>query len=229
MYFFGKKFMNLDDENKDQSHERQIDWSGILDQYEVPTVFKDELLRPYFEQGDFVEPILDVGCGRGYFSNLLLKRGYRVFGIDLNSDLQSSENFDFQKRDFITFETDQKFNTILLVNVLTTAPPADRLKILKKIKEIKSESGVAYVVNTNADLFGNELDSETLTIRKGERDTYRLKVKLVNGECIEFDDYVIVPEEMEEMCKEVGLEIVERKDLKSQHQDKPIYQVYVLR
>ncbi|MFA6018243.1 MAG: class I SAM-dependent methyltransferase [Patescibacteria group bacterium] len=221
--------MNLDDENKDQSHERQIDWSGILDQYEVPTVFKDELLRPYFEQGDFVEPILDVGCGRGYFSNLLLKRGYRVFGIDLNSDLQSSENFDFQKRDFITFETDQKFNTILLVNVLTTAPPADRLKILKKIKEIKSESGVAYVVNTNADLFGNELDSETLTIRKGERDTYRLKVKLVNGECIEFDDYVIVPEEMEEMCKEVGLEIVERKDLKSQHQDKPIYQVYVLR
>ncbi|MEI7498603.1 MAG: methyltransferase domain-containing protein [Candidatus Falkowbacteria bacterium] len=222
-------FPNLQENNKTETNEQRIDWSEILHKYETPTVFKDELLRPYFEQVSLEEPIIDVGCGKGYFSHLLCERGYKVSGIDLNSQLQSDEKFDFQKVDFTAIETNRKFNTVLLVNILTTASFSDRLKILKKIKEIKTEEGIAYVVNTNANLFGSELDSESLSIRKVGENKYNLKIKLVDEQYIEFDDYVITQEEMERMCQEAGLQIIERKDLKSKEQDKPIYEVYLLK
>lgn len=212
-----------------QNETGRIDWADTLHKYETPTVFKDELLKPYFEGLNFKEPILDVGCGKGYFSHLLCERGYKVSGIDLNSQLQDNERFDFQKADFTSFETDKKFETVLMINILTTASPVDRLKMLKRIKEIKTEEGTAYVVNTNANLFGSEIDSETLSICKGEENKFKLKIKLVNGEHIEFDDYVITQEEMGDMCQEAGLQITERKDLKSKEHDEPIYEVYLLR
>ncbi len=224
-----EKFTNPQEKRQSEINDQRIDWSEILNKYETPTVFKEELLRPFFEQANLTEPILDVGCGKGYFSRLLCERGYKVSGIDLNSQLQSDDKFDFQKADFTSFETNRKFKTVLLVNILTTASLADRLKILKKIKEIKTDEGLAYVVNTNADLFGSELDSETLSVRKVEENKFSLKIKLVNGEYIEFDDYVITQEEMERMCQEAGLQIIERKDLKSKEHDKSIYEVYLLR
>ena len=111
-----------------------MDWSETLRKYEVPTVFKQKLLKPYFEGVDLKEPILDAGCGTGYFADILCKRGYKVSGIDLNSQLESNDNFDFQQADITTFKTDKKFETILLINILATAPPAERLKMLKKIQ-----------------------------------------------------------------------------------------------
>jgi 2-polyprenyl-3-methyl-5-hydroxy-6-metoxy-1,4-benzoquinol methylase len=220
---------NIQETNQTKDNGRRIDWSEILHKYETPTVFKNELLRPYFEKVNLKEPILDVGCGRGFFSRLLCGRGYKVSGIDLNGQLESDENFDFKKVDFVSFDTDRKFETILLVNILTTVSTADRLKILKKIKEIKTEEGIAYVVNTNANLFGTEYDSETLSIRKIKDGIFRLKIKLVNGEYIEFDDYVIPQEDMEKMCKEADLRIIDREGLKSKEHSKPIYEVYLLK
>jgi 2-polyprenyl-3-methyl-5-hydroxy-6-metoxy-1,4-benzoquinol methylase len=224
-----EKFEKQQEKNQAEDNDQRIDWSKILHKYETPTVFKDELLRPYFERESFREPILDVGCGKGYFSRILCGRGYRVSGIDLNSQLESSERFDFQKVDFTSFETNRKFETVLLINILTTVSPVDRLKMLKKIKEIKTEEGVAYVVNTNAALFGSELNTETLYINKIAENKFRLNIKLINGEYIEFDDYVISQEEMEKMCQEAGLQVIDRKDLKSKEHDKPIYEVYLLR
>ena len=116
------------------NNNERMDWSETLRKYEAPTVFKQKLLKPYFEGVDLKEPILDAGCGTGYFADILCKRGYKVSGIDLNSQLESNDNFDFQQADITTFKTDKKFETILLINILATAPPAERLKMLKKIQ-----------------------------------------------------------------------------------------------
>ncbi len=206
-----------------------IDWSDIINKYKVPTVLKDGLLRPYFETVVLKEPILDAGCGTGYFSGLLLKRGYRVSGVDLNSQLENGGGFDFHQADLASFETDKKFETILLINILTTVPPADRLKILKKIKEIKMADGIAYIVNVSGDLVGSDFDSEVLSSHKVGEDKVRLRIKLVNGEHIEFDDYVVSQREMVEICETAGLQIIERKDLKIDDLVKPIYEMYLLR
>lgn len=46
------------------------------------------LLEPPIERllPDKQTPILDVGCGNGYFANRLLDRGYTVYGIDASQD-----------------------------------------------------------------------------------------------------------------------------------------------
>lgn len=212
-----------------ENSKNRINWSEILKKYGVPTVLKDKLLRPYFEKVDVKESILDVGCGTGYFSGILCARGYKVSGVDLNSQLESTDRFDFDQADFVSFETNKKFQTILLINILTTVPFSDRIKILEKIKEIKTEEGIAYVVNTNADLVGTDFNSESLSSYRLADDKVRLKAKLVNGRSIEFDDYVIGREEMKEMCAMVGLYIVEIKDFQSEEIDKPIYEMYVLK
>ncbi|MFA6476119.1 MAG: class I SAM-dependent methyltransferase [Candidatus Paceibacterota bacterium] len=214
---------------KETKNNERIDWSKILSKYEVPTVLKDVLLKPYFETVELKEPILDAGCGTGYFSGLLLKRGYCVSGVDLNSHLENEEGFDFCQADLTSFETDKKFETILLINILTTVPLADRLKILKKIKEIKMADGVAYVVNVSGELVSSDFESETLSSHKIGKDKVRLRIKLVSGEHIEFDDYVVTQQEMVEICKTAGLQIIEKKDLKLDDLAKPVYEMYLLR
>ena len=78
---------------EDPTKNEHMDWSETLRKYEIPTVYKEALLRPYFENVDLKEPILDAGCGTGYFSNILCKRGYKVTGIDLNGELQSNDRY----------------------------------------------------------------------------------------------------------------------------------------
>ncbi len=214
---------------EEPNNNERMNWSETLRKYAVPTVFKDGLLRPYFEGVDLKEPILDAGCGTGYFADILCNRGYKVFGIDLNGQLESNEQFDFKQADIISFETDKKFETILLINILATASPADRLKIFKKIKELKTEEGIAYVVNTCAKLFGSDFDSESLSGHKTTEGRVKVRVKLVNGEFIEFEDYLVAEEEIKEMCETAGLRIIEKKDFKPEELEKPIYEMYLLK
>ncbi len=185
-------------------------------------------MRPYFEGVDLKEPILDAGCGTGYFADILCNRGYKVSGIDLNGQLENNDKFDFKQVDIIKFETDKKFETILLINILATASPDDRLKIFFKIKELKTEDGIAYVINTCAKLFGSDFDSESLSGHKTSEGRVKVRVELINGEFIEFEDYLVTEEEIKEMCAAVGLRIIEKKDFKPEELEKPIYELYLL-
>jgi len=214
---------------EDPTKNERMDWSETLRKYEIPTVYKEALLRPYFENVDLKEPILDAGCGTGYFSNILCKRGYKVTGIDLNGELQSNDRFDFMKADIIKFETDKNFETILLINILATAPPAERLKMLQKIKELKTESGTAYVVNTSTELFGSDFESDALSSHPVGENKVKVRAKLVDGKFIEFTDYLVTEKEIREMCKAVDLEIVEKQDFKPDELEKPVYETYSLK
>lgn len=215
--------------NEQPNNNERLDWSETLRQYEVPSVFKERLLRPYFEKADLKEPILDAGCGTGYFSKILNSRGLKVTGIDLNGQLESNDSFDFKQADITAFETDKKFETILLINILATAPPAERLKMLQKIKELKTEGGLAYVVNTNAELFGEDFEADNLSSRQLGDGKARVKVKLIDGQIIEFTDYLVGDEEIRKMCAATGLEIIEKKDFKPDELKKPIYNLYLVK
>jgi len=60
-------------------------------------------------------------------------------------------------------------------------------------------------------------------------DKFRLKIKLIDEGYIEFDNYVIYKEEMKRLCQETALQIIERRYLKSREQDKPFYELYLLK
>jgi len=213
---------------KPNDNER-MDWSETLRQYETPSVYKEKLLRPYFEKADLKEPILDAGCGTGYFSKILTERGLNVTGIDLNGDLESGDRFTFEKADITDYQTDKKFETILLINILATAPPADRLAIIKKVKELKTANGLAYIVNTNANLFGENFEGENLSGRRLAGDKAHVKVKLTDGKYIEFDDFLVSEDEIRKMCEEAGSQIVEKMNFKPDDLPKPVYELYLLK
>lgn len=215
--------------NEFPNNSERMDWSETLRQYEVPTVFKEGLLRPYFETANLKEPILDAGCGTGYFAKILNNRGLKVTGIDLNSQLESNGQFDFKQADITAFETDKKFETILLINILATAPPADRLKMLQKIRELKTENGLAYIVNTDAELFGEDFETDALSGHPTGEGKTKVKVKLIDGKSIEFTDYLVGDEEIRKMCEEAGLKIIEKQDFKPEELEKPIYNLYLVK
>lgn len=206
-----------------------IDWSEYLAQYGEPTIFKESLLKPFFETEQIIEPILDAGCGTGYFSVLLCKRGFHVFGIDLHTTVPKIDLFTFLESDIISFKTEQKFKTILLINILTTASKQKQLEILKKTASLKAPDGKIYVINTNSDLFGNNFDHQLLSIEKIYDGYVKVRTKLVNGQDIEFNDFTVTSEEMHQMCFEAKLNIKSEKQFSYPGIEKPIYNLYILK
>jgi 2-polyprenyl-3-methyl-5-hydroxy-6-metoxy-1,4-benzoquinol methylase len=210
---------------------QDIDWSKKLAEYETPTKMK-LLLGSYFETAEIKgEVVLDAGCGKGFFARILTARGYEVVGIDINGDLESDDLFHFQKANIVSFESDHKFETILLVNVLSCVSFKERLLILKNLKSLKTEDGLVYVVNTNADLLGADPApvSDLFKVEKKTDDLVHLKMKKVDDNWIEFDDYLITKKEMSKLCEASGLEIIDRIDFQHEGLEKPFFEMYLLK
>jgi len=93
---------------------------------------------------DNIEPgetILDIGCGNGALAHDVAKKAEKVVGIDLNPNniklataKYSAPNIEYIIGDATTDLPDQKFNTIILSNVLEHIK--DRAEFLNKIKKL---------------------------------------------------------------------------------------------
>jgi SAM-dependent methyltransferase len=208
---------------------KTIAWGEHLPKYKIPTVLKETLLKPYFENITFKEPVVDLGCGTGYFSELIAKNGKKILGIDKNGDLSDSENFIFQKEDILSFQSKTNFKTILLINILSVETTSGREKIIKKISELLEKGGVAYILTTSSKLFVSQTNSDLITFEKVTDDKAHLKVKLTNGSYIEFDDYIVSESETREQLTKSGMEIVEEKEFQHPDMDKPVYILYIVR
>jgi len=206
-----------------------IAWDEHLSKYKVPTVLKETLLKPYFESLTFGEPIIDLGCGTGYFSEIAIKAGQKVLGIDKNGDLPNSTNFTFQKQDILEFQSVTPFNTILLINILSVESTVGREAVIKKISKIIAEDGLAYILTTSSKLFTSPTDSDLISFEKLTEDKAHLKVKLVSGDYIEFDDYVVSEDETRRQITKSGLKIVEEKEFQHPDMDRPVYILYIVR
>ena len=206
-----------------------IAWGEHLPKYKVPTVLKETLLKPYFKSLIFEEPIIDLGCGTGYFSEIATKAGQKVLGIDKNGDLPNGANFTFQKQDILEFQSRNLFNTILLINILSVESTAGREAVIKKISEIIAENGLAYILTTSSKLFTLPTNSDLISFNKVTEDKAHLKVKLVDGAYIEFDDYIVSEEETRKQIAESGLEIIEEKEFQHPDMNRPVYILYIVK
>ena len=93
--------------------------------------------------------ILDVGCGYGSVSSELVKRGYDVYGMEINADALQS----LRKKGFQVIETDInrsfgvpddfKFDLILILDVLEHV--FDPLFILEESQKRLSENGTIII------------------------------------------------------------------------------------
>jgi 2-polyprenyl-3-methyl-5-hydroxy-6-metoxy-1,4-benzoquinol methylase len=206
---------------------KTIAWGEHLPKYKIPTVLKETLLKPYFENITFKEPVVDLGCGTGYFSEIVTSAGKKVLGIDKNGDLPNTDRFTFEKGDILEFKPKTKFNTVLLINILSTESKNERDLIIKKVYNLLLPGGTAYILNTSSRLFTSPTDSDLISFKKIAEDKVHLDVKLINRELIDFDDFIIQEEETRMMIANNNLSIIEEKEFQHPEMDRPVYILYV--
>lgn len=211
------------------TRDKTIPWNEHLPKYKVPTVLKETLLKPYFESLSFEESILDLGCGTGYFSEIITKKGQKVLGVDKNGDLPNSDNFRFQKKDILDFQSETGFNTILLINILSVESTAGREKIIGKVSQLLNKSGVAYILTTSSKLFTSPTNSDLISFKRLAKDKVHIKVKLIGGDYIEFDDYIVSEDETRKQITKTNLEITEEKEFQHPDMDRPAYILYIVK
>jgi ubiquinone/menaquinone biosynthesis C-methylase UbiE len=204
------------------------EWKRIIKDYASPTVIKNDLLTPFFLSKKFAEPVLDVGCGDGFFAKPLSKR-FRVIGID-------AHDFAFQEFEYIKCDAakiplqDSSAGDVLLINVLSCIDTASkRVKILKEIKRTKRREAAAYVVNTPQDFIEKDIDSPLLRVKRLSKNKVQIDVLKTDGKWNSFPDYVIKDAEFEKYAKKAGLEIAETKLFVHPKLGFPVYKLWVLK
>ncbi|HLC92871.1 MAG TPA: class I SAM-dependent methyltransferase [archaeon] len=91
------------------------------------------------------EDVLEVGCGYGYFTSILIESKNRVTAIDISKPAidycldKYSGKAQFHAADIIGFSTDRKFNSALIVNVLDQIQ--DDTGALRKIRSLLMPGG----------------------------------------------------------------------------------------
>jgi 2-polyprenyl-3-methyl-5-hydroxy-6-metoxy-1,4-benzoquinol methylase len=98
--------------------------------------------------------ILDVGCGVGYFTRMLVEKGFKVTGVDGNPSKVALAKLSMPKTrfviaDFFDFRAGSDYNTVIVKNVLEHLNESDSLRLLQKAHKWLRPRGtcIAYVPN----------------------------------------------------------------------------------
>lgn len=208
--------------------EIKSNWKEHINHYETPTIFKDTLLKPYFNNLQIKEPLLDVGCGTGYFSELLASKGIKVIGIDQNpvKIKNSLAKYQIGEASSLPFE-DSSFGFVLLINVLSAIDDEEeRISALNEAKRVKTKEGKIFVINANENLFNN-IQSVEVTSKRINNNYGHLKLKKIDGSYIEFDDYIISKEQMTKYATLTNLKLIEKKDFIYKPLNLNVYSLYI--
>ncbi len=92
------------------------------------------------------ETIIDIGCGYGTVTEHLVKRGFRVVGVEINDEAieqLKSKGFEVLKRDVNQpLNIDEKFDIVLLLDILEHV--FDPLNLLLEARKICKDDG--YII-----------------------------------------------------------------------------------
>lgn len=93
------------------------------------------------------EKIIDIGCGHGGVSHDLIKKGFKVYGVEINNDAISSlesKGFKVYKKDITKpLKIDERFDVVLILDVLEHV--FNPHSLLKEAKNITKLGGCCIV------------------------------------------------------------------------------------
>ena len=123
----------------------------------------------------------DLACGSGYFTRLLKKAGYDVFGCDISSEMlteaekkSTDENLyiEYRKQDISAFKSYEKLDLVTVINDGFNYLGRDKLKRALKAISKNLKSGGALIFDVSSEykiknilannVFAEDLDDLTL-------------------------------------------------------------------
>ena len=96
-----------------------------------PEAMDTRLVRIKTKHNGIITTIVDFGCGNGQFSNFLLKKGFNVFSIDRDTEIQL-ENIE-----------NNSIDVIILIEVIEHINMP--LPLFHKFEKILKEKGIIYI------------------------------------------------------------------------------------
>lgn len=110
---------------------------------------KKNLLK-FFPKGDY-KRLLEVGCGTGILIETLLPYFDNVTSIDIErrilDEIADLPKINFIQKDFLKFETEDRFDCLLLAYVLWEIHPLDWPQAFRQIKKLLADNGFVIVID----------------------------------------------------------------------------------
>lgn len=123
--------------------------------------------------------LLDIGCGSGIFLEVAKSRSFKVKGIDFNTHilhiLPESVREDVIIRDFLEYETDEKFDVVTMFFVIEHMPNVR--EVLNKVWKMLKYGGILAISTPNSNGFTASLKPENYYSIIPEDHLYEFSVK----------------------------------------------------
>ena len=125
-------------------------------------------ITEYFNVGA-VTKIADFGCAVGLYANALAEKGAKVTGIDFSGNslnyaqkvaTDKGLNVNYVQADYLEFETDEKFDLIIMIMCdFCALSPGQRAKLIFKFKALLNSGGAALLDVYSLNAFDQKAES----------------------------------------------------------------------
>ncbi|MHA1718034.1 MAG: class I SAM-dependent methyltransferase [Promethearchaeota archaeon] len=222
-------------------------WNNLSEDYENQFYITEYILLPAVlnELNDAKgKSVLDVGCGTGYFSEILYRKGAHVIGLDSSEKMIEIAKTRNPEIKYVNGEAEnlseyikyinKKFDYVIIVMFFCCVDNRSNFeKIFNEVKKVLKENGKIIIIDYHPKGYKN-LDTFLLKHKFPENFNYlnspqKFKVELRNkkDKLLKFSDFHWKLEDYKEIAKKLNLQIEKIKELKS-NQDLKIHGKNVL-
>ena len=132
-----------------------VGYAAFEDIFRGPQDFIRERMRPYLDLVRSHEPIVDVGCGRGEFLDLLAGEGIHATGVDLDPGMieicrgKGHEVTVADALDYLRGVEDGSLGTVFSAQFIEHLSPADIVEYLRAAQRVLRSDGIFIAETVN--------------------------------------------------------------------------------
>ncbi len=194
-------------------------YDTLAPQYELKVSerkkFNESVIDNFIEKIVSGKNVLDLGCAVGLETSIFLNRGFSVTGVEISEEMikyakKRNPDGNFILGNFLDIDFSDKFDAIFAQSFIHLFPKEESVEIIKKIKGLLKERGVAFITTSKS-----EESKEGLFVK----DDYQ-------GECKRFRKFW-TKEELTDVLNQVGFAILDYYEIRDPY-DK-LWMVFTLK
>lgn len=141
----------------DDSAEVDIDWEAFSHRFRGDEAALAETYVELLERLNHHEPVLDIGCGSGFFLHALGARGVQARGVDTDPalvEVATQRGLDVAQQDALTAlstATESSLGAVVLLQVVEHVPAAELPRLVRAARRALRADGILVMETPNAD------------------------------------------------------------------------------